>query len=109
MENNEYNRQYTVIAAEIERQKIELEKHRSLTNILNHATLQLQSMKRVVECEYAISVLESLLPKEREMVESAYNDGIKMGESYIQHHGYDNYIDSEQWFSQTYTQDYKTK
>lgn len=102
-------RQMTVIAAEIERQKTRKIKIERLCSNCADNLLRNFYKGSIAELNEIINSLESLLPKEREMIESAYNDGIKMGESYIPHHGYDNYIDSEQWFSQTYTQDYKTK
>lgn len=94
IENNEDNRRHTVIAAEIERQKTILSQE---TSKLSDQSGMTYRHIVVYGIERTISVLESLLPKEREMIMCAFVSGDR----------YEN--DSEQWFSQTYTQDYKTK
>lgn len=65
MENNEDNRQMTVIAAEIERQKLILEGIQK-----NHDSISGDIAANKVR--HTIGVLESLLPKEQKMIESAH-------------------------------------
>lgn len=45
---------------------------------------------------------EKLLATEREVIEKAYISGVKMGESFIPMHGYDNYVSSDEYFAQTF-------
>lgn len=69
MESNEQDkRQMTVIAAEIERQKLILEGIQK-----NHDSLSGDIASNKVK--HTISVLESLLPKEKDMILSAYRAG----------------------------------
>lgn len=60
MENNEDNRQMTVIAAEIERQEKILEAYSNDVHSVSYAVIAITN--------HTISVLESLLPKEKEQI-----------------------------------------
>lgn len=66
--NNEDNRQMTVIAAEIERQKTILKGIQE-----NHDSLSGDIAANKVK--HTISVLESLLPKEESMIIDAFDNG----------------------------------
>lgn len=72
MENNEDNRQMTVIAAEIERQKAEINRLEKLFDKIlksrKESTDGDDIMDSIATCERVIEILESLLPKEEIML-----------------------------------------
>lgn len=86
MENNEDKRQMTVLS--------------ELLNWIDDETiLGILPHPRTIRMK-----IESLLPKERESLEDAYSDGRKEQTKKVFA-----IRPKAEWFSQTYTQDYKTK
>lgn len=72
MENNENNRQMTVIAAEIERQKTELKKLRRKHSAGHGGDYAwYERYGAITAMEKSIKALESLLPKEKEQLKEA--------------------------------------